>query len=171
MARVDFRKRLTDRLIAFLDENDGMPWQKGWNAVNVRPFNPGTGVKYRGGNVLNLINGALERGSDDSRWMTLKQANAKGYSVRKGAKGELVEYWDWGQAKAAPARELDADGKPVAAGHAQGVAGDDEVGGGRARKPIVFYAVVFNGADIHGLPEMKRDVSWQPLARALSTRH
>lgn len=162
MARVDFRKRLTDRLIAFLDENDGMPWQKGWNAVNVRPFNPGTGVKYRGGNVLNLINGALERGSDDSRWMTLKQANAKGYSVRKGAKGELVEYWDWGQAKAAPARELDADGKPVAAGHAQGVAGDDEVGGGRARKPIVFYAVVFNGADIHGLPEMKRDVSWQP---------
>ena len=86
MAREDFRKKLTDRLVAFIEENDGLPWQKGWNAVNVRPFNPGTGVKYRGGNVINLLSAALERGSDDSRWMTLKQANAAGYSIRKTAK-------------------------------------------------------------------------------------
>lgn len=165
MSRGDFRKRLTDRLIEFMEEHDGLPWQKGWEAVNVRPFNPGTGVKYRGGNVLNLMYGALERESDDPRWMTLKQANAAGYSVKKGAKGELVEYWDWGQQRAKPQRELDAEGKPVEPDETKGkpataVADDEEIAA--SRKPLVFYAVVFNGDDIVGLPEIKREVKWQP---------
>lgn len=158
MAREDFRKKLTDRLVAFMEEEGGMPWQKGWNAVNVRPFNPGTGVKYRGGNVLNLLYAALERNSDDSRWMTLKQANAAGYSIRKGAVGEKVEYWDWGQAKAKRVRELDEQGKEVA----EGVGTEQEDEPARLRKPLVFYAVVFNGADIVGLPEIKREVPWKP---------
>lgn len=166
MSRGDFRKRLTDRLIEFMEEHDGLPWQKGWEAVNVRPFNPGTGVKYRGGNVLNLMYGALERESDDPRWMTLKQANAAGYSVKKGAKGELVEYWDWGQQRVKPQRELDAEGKPVEPDETNGkpataVADDDEEIAA-SRKPLVFYAVVFNGDDIVGLPEIKREVKWQP---------
>lgn len=158
MAREDFRKQLTDRLVAFMEEEGGMPWQKGWNAVNVRPFNPGTGVKYRGGNVLNLLHAALARNSDDSRWMTLKQANAAGYSIRKGAVGEKVEYWDWGQAKAKRERALDDQGNEVE----QKVDAELEEEPARPRKPLVFYAVVFNGADIVGLPEMKRDVSWKP---------
>jgi antirestriction protein ArdC len=158
MAREDFRKQLTDRLVAFMEEEGGMPWQKGWNAVNVRPFNPGTGVKYRGGNVLNLLHAALARNSDDSRWMTLKQANAAGYSIRKGAVGEKVEYWDWGQAKAKRERELDDQGNEVE----QKADAELEDEPARPRKPLVFYAVVFNGADIVGLPEMKRDVSWKP---------
>ena len=166
MSRGDFRKRLTDCLIEFMEEHDGLPWQKGWEAVNVRPFNPGTGAKYRGGNVLNLLYGALERESDDPRWMTLKQANAAGYSVKKGAKGELVEYWDWGQQKAKPQRELDADGKPVEPDATKGKTGvaapDDDEEISASRKPLVFYAVVFNGSDIAGLPEIKRDVKWQP---------
>lgn len=166
MSRGDFRKRLTDRLIEFMEEHDGLPWQKGWEAVNVRPFNPGTGVKYRGGNVLNLMYGALERESDDPRWMTLKQANAAGYSVKKGAKGELVEYWDWGQQKVKPQRELDAEGKAVESDDAKGktatAAPDDDEEIASARKPLVFYAVVFNGGDIVGLPEIKREVKWQP---------
>ncbi|MEM8515100.1 antirestriction protein ArdC [Massilia sp. MP_M2] len=158
MAREDFRKQLTDRLVAFMEEEGGMPWQKGWNAVNVRPFNPGTGVKYRGGNVLNLLHAALARNSDDSRWMTLKQANAAGYSIRKGAVGEKVEYWDWGQAKAKRERELDDQGNEIE--QKADAELDDEPA--RPRKPLVFYAVVFNGADIVGLHEMKRDVSWKP---------
>lgn len=166
MSRGDFRKRLTDRLIEFMEEHDGLPWQKGWEAVNVRPFNPGTGVKYRGGNVLNLMYGALERESDDPRWMTLKQANAAGYSVKKGAKGELVEYWDWGQQKVKPQRELDAEGKAVEPDEAKGktatAAPDDDEEIASSRKPLVFYAVVFNGGDIVGLPEIKREVKWQP---------
>lgn len=166
MSRGDFRKRLTDRLIEFMEEHDGLPWQKGWEAVNVRPFNPGTGVKYRGGNVLNLMYGALERESDDPRWMTLKQANAAGYSVKKGAKGELVEYWDWGQQRAKPQRELDAEGKPVEPDETKGkpatAMADDDEEIAASRKPLVFYAVVFNGDDIVGLPEIKREVKWQP---------
>lgn len=163
MAREDFRKKLTDQLVAFMEENDGMPWQKGWSPVNVRPFNPGSGIKYRGGNVLNLLVGALKRNSDDSRWMTLKQANAAGYSIRKGAAGEKVEYWDWGQPKAKRERELDAQGNPVASpATSTAAAAEDDDGPGSRRKPLVFYAVVFNGADIVGLPAIEQDVSWKP---------
>lgn len=163
--RADFRKRLTDRLVEFIEENDGTPWQKGWNAVNVRPFNPATGVKYRGGNVLSLLYGALERESDDPRWMTLKQANAAGLRVRKGARGELVEYWDWGQPKEARKREVDAEGNPVEtdeAADADRVEATGRVDDEPRRRPVVFYAVVFNGRDIGGLPELKREIGWKP---------
>jgi len=158
----DFRKRLTDRLVSFMEENGAMPWQQGWSAVNLRPFNPGTGAKYRGGNVLSLLVGAVERGSDDPRWMTLKQANAAGYSIRKGAKGNLVEYWDWGQPKEQkPAPEA---GAAPQEGDLERVLDEAAADGGQAqrRKPLVFYAVVFNGADIVGLPEVKKDTTWSP---------
>lgn len=161
MAREDFRRKLTDQLVSFMQENDGLPWEKGWNAVNVRPFNPRSGIKYRGGNVLNLLVGALKRGSDDSRWMTLKQANAAGYSIRKGAIGEKVEYWDWGQPKAKQERELDAQGNPVPKVDQSAKDDSDDEPVSR-RKPLVFYAVVFNGADIVGLPEINQDVPWKP---------
>lgn len=157
MAKVDFRKQLTDRMVGFMEEHDGLPWQKGWEAVNVRPFNPGNGVKYKGGNVLNLMYAAIERDTDDSRWMTLKQANAAGYSIAKGAKGASVEYWDWGQQKERK-RELDAAGKPVEGA----VADSDDAEEKRRSRPLVFHATVFNGADIVGLPEFKREVKWKP---------
>src|SRR5471030_183732 len=154
MGRGDFRKQLTDKMVAFMEENDGLPWQKGWSDVSVRPFNPGSGVKYRGGNVLSLIHAALERGSDDPRWMTFKQAKAKGMSVRRGAKSVLVEYWDWDERKKPDQNaEVAEDGKDAQS--------DGQVPS-RARKPLLFYAAVFNAADIDGLPPLKKDVSWQP---------
>lgn len=146
----DFRKKLTDRLVEHMEEHDGLPWQKGWESVNLRPFNP-KGAIYKGGNVLNLIYGAVERNSDDPRWMTLKQANTVGCSVRKGAKSELVEYWDWGQNKTKP--KVGDDGNEVEADE------EEEI---KRRKPKVFYAVVFNGADIKGLPDIKRELKWEP---------
>lgn len=151
MARLDFRKSLTERLVGYMQENDGLPWQKGWEAVDVRPFNPASRAKYKGGNVLNLLYGAIERKSDDPRWMTFKQANAAGYSIAKGAKAESVEYWDWSQPKTKTPNDK-AGGRATAAS-----AKDDE-----KSTPFVFYAMVFNGCDIVGLPELKREVKWQP---------
>lgn len=123
-------------------------------------FNPGTGIKYKGGNVLNLLLEQIKRGSDDPRWMTLKQANDAGYSVRKGAKAAYVEYWDWGQPQASRKAEVDEHGKPLPRVEADEAAEEEQEQ--QRRKPRVFFVTVFNGSDIVGLPETKREIGWQP---------
>ncbi|HBZ8879256.1 DUF1738 domain-containing protein [Stutzerimonas stutzeri] len=159
-AREDFRQRLTNALIESIEENDGLPWERGWDNMATRPFNPGTGIKYKGGNVLNLLLEQIKRGSDDPRWMTLKQANDAGYSVRKGAKAAYVEYWDWGQPQASRKAEVDEQGKPLPRVEADEAAEEEQEQ--QRRKPRVFFATVFNGSDIVGLPEIKREIGWQP---------
>lgn len=158
-AREDFRQRLTNALIESIEENDGLPWERGWDNMATRPFNPGTGIKYKGGNVLNLLLEQIQRGSDDPRWMTLKQANNAGYSVRKGAKAAYVEYWDWGQPQASRKAEVDEQGKPLPSVEDEVAEEEQEQ---QRRKPRVFFATVFNGSDIVGLPEIKREIGWQP---------
>ena len=158
-AREDFRQRLTNALIESIEENDGLPWERGWDNMATRPFNPGTGIKYKGGNVLNLLLEQIKRGSDDPRWMTLKQANDAGYSVRKGAKAAYVEYWDWGQPQAPRKAEVDEQGKPLPRVEADEAAEEEQEQ--QRRKPRVFFATVFNGSDIVGLPEIKREIGWQ----------
>jgi antirestriction protein ArdC len=138
----DFRQRLTNALIESIKENDGLPQGGGWDSI--RPFNPSTGTKYRGGNVLNLLLEQIKRDSDDPRWMTLRQANAAGYSVRKGAKAAYVEYWDWGQPQSQAFHKEKVDEQE------------------QDRKPRLIFAKVFNGSDIIGLPEIKREVGWHP---------
>ena len=170
MAREDYRKLLTDRLVSYMEENDGLPWQRGWQSVNVRPFNPRTGTKFKGGNVVALLYGALERNSDDPRWMTLKQANDAGYRVRKHARSALIEYWDWGQPKTRP--EVDAEGNALVKSEADGAdarvrPGDEEDDERQAaRKPKVFHAAMFNGKDIVDLPPFDRKVDWSPNVMA-----
>ncbi|WP_323025738.1 ArdC family protein [Castellaniella sp.] len=141
-AKEDFRQRLTNGFARHLEEHADLPWARAGAAV--RPFNPASGVKFKGGNVMSLMLAQLERGSADPRWMTLKQANKAGYSVRKGAKAAYVEYWDWG----VPGLHLSPAG-------AQDAEDDETEAQARARtKPRVFYAAVFNGEDIVGLPDV-----------------
>ncbi|ANN80856.1 ArdC family protein [Bordetella flabilis] len=151
--RDSFRQRLTKGLIQGLEEHDGLPWAQVRNNVVSRPFNPVSGVKYKGGNNVGLLLEQLRRGSSDPRWMTLKQANEAGYRIRAGAKAAYVEYWDWG----VPWLKLNkADDKDASAE-------DDETEEqARARtKPRPFYAALFNGADVLGLPEIVRERTWQ----------
>ncbi len=154
-ARGDFRQRLTNAFASHLEENGGfLPWQT-MRAVK-RPFNPASGVKFKGGNVMSLVLAQLERGSADPRWMTLKQANKAGYSVRKGARAAYVEYWDWG----VPGLKLGAPS-----------ADEDEETEEQVRtrtRPRVFYAPVFNGQDIVGLPDLEHGSGFPTvLARKL----
>ena len=143
--RGDFRQRLNNRLIESIEENAGVPWDQGGIS---RPFNPVSGVKYKGGNVLNLQIEQIERGSDDPRWMTLKQANSAGYSIRPGSKAAYVEYWDW---------SISSDNKEASANQPvdETVNEEDEA----PRKPRAFYAAVFNGNDVVGLPELEQSSS------------
>ena len=51
----DFAQRLADKLIAQLQEGTA-PWQKPWiEGQSFSPYNPTTGNRYRGVNILALI--------------------------------------------------------------------------------------------------------------------
>jgi putative DNA primase/helicase len=75
-----FVKNVASRLIEQI-RNGTAPWQKPWRpGTSFLPFNPTNGTRYKGINVVNL----LARGHSDARWMTYRQAQTKGYQVRRG---------------------------------------------------------------------------------------
>src|SRR5262249_47036924 len=87
----DFAKRLANKLIEQLKAGTA-PWRQPWEAGQMAsPYNPTTGNRYRGGNVLALI----VTQHADPRWMTHKQAQAQGWQVRAGEKGTQIQHWIW----------------------------------------------------------------------------
>ena len=82
---------VTDRIVAALEAGPGewaAPWQR--LALSGMPRNGATGRAYSGINIPLL---ALGSGYSDCRWMTYKQASAKGAQVRKGEKASTVTFW------------------------------------------------------------------------------
>lgn len=85
------RAALAETFLNALKE-DTIPWRKCWNA---QPLSFSTGKPYRGINNLMLSFIADEKGYQDTRWMTYKQAQDHGWQVRKGEKSVRVEYWHY----------------------------------------------------------------------------
>src|SRR5277367_7007505 len=78
----DFRQEVTDNIIGML-ERGVAPWQKPWEpgASSLgMPFNPTSERAYQGGNAIHLMATGLQRGYEDPRWMTYKQAADNGRS-------------------------------------------------------------------------------------------
>jgi antirestriction protein ArdC len=48
-------------------------------------------------------------GYGDSRWMTYRQAQIRGYQVRRGEKGTQVQYWRFDEER----KIKDSNGRPV----------------------------------------------------------
>ena len=92
----DFRQEVTDNIVQML-ERGVAPWQKPWepgaSSLGI-PFNPTSERAYRGGNAIHLMATGLQRGYEDPRWMTYKQASDNGWQVRRGEKGTQIEYWE-----------------------------------------------------------------------------
>jgi antirestriction protein ArdC len=92
----DFRQEVTDSIVGML-ERGVAPWQKPWepgaSSLGI-PFNPTSERAYRGGNAIHLMATGLQRGYEDPRWMTYKQASDNGWQVRRGEKGTQIEYWE-----------------------------------------------------------------------------
>ena len=92
----DFRQEVTDNIVQML-ERGVAPWQKPWepgaSSVGI-PFNPSSERAYRGGNAIHLMATGLQRGYEDPRWMTYKQASDNGWQVRRGEKGTQDERTD-----------------------------------------------------------------------------
>jgi antirestriction protein ArdC len=100
----DHRQEVTDSIIKMLEEGTS-PWQKPWTAGAMEmPFNPITGKAYRGGNAVHLLAAGMAAGADDPRWMTYKQAQQRGWQVKKGEKGTQIEYWEFPERDAATLR-------------------------------------------------------------------
>src|ERR1022692_5075889 len=83
----DPMQEFADRIIAEL-ENGVKPWVRPWDPEKAggpqAPFNPVTGNRYHGVNVLILGMDMRAFQSGDPRWMTYQQAHEKHWQVRKG---------------------------------------------------------------------------------------
>ena len=90
MAKHDVRKELVEAIQNEL-ENGHLPVEEGW--LRSQPYNVATGKQYQGVNRLWLSWLSRNKGWDDNRFCTYKQAEAKGAQVKKGAKATQVEYF------------------------------------------------------------------------------
>lgn len=90
---MDIAQIITDRIISEL-ENGVAPWVKPWAASKGTPtrgipYNPISKTVYRGVNRFWLS----MMGSPSQHWLTFKQAQTAGGSVRKGEKGTPIVFW------------------------------------------------------------------------------
>lgn len=150
----DFRQDMTNRIIEML-ESGVKPWTKPWDVKMVEcglPHNPISGTRYRGANRLQLMISGAMLGYADPRWLTIKQANSKGWKVRSGEKATMVEYWKWYD-------EIERENEDT---------GEPERVRVKLENPRVFFAYVFNAAQIDGIPELTVDnaIAWSPVDAA-----
>jgi antirestriction protein ArdC/phage/plasmid primase-like uncharacterized protein/predicted RNA methylase len=154
-----FHEVVAERLIEKLKAGTA-PWQKPWEPGEPNtflPMNPTSGKRYKGINSIHLI----AQDHDDPRWMTYKQANSLGAQVKKGEKGTSIQYWKFNEEQ----NKLDDNGKPVIDSH-----GDPVKVTVKLERPRVFFATVFNGEQIDGLPPIQRkektEQTWDAFERA-----
>ncbi|WP_133408266.1 ArdC family protein [Parashewanella tropica] len=153
--KVPYHEQIANKLIEQLKQGTA-PWQLPWKPGEPRmPHNPVSGTKYKGSNAIWLA----MQGREDPRWMTFKQANSLDAKVMKGQHGTIVQYWKLfdkvDKTDSNGKKILGADGKPI----------KETI---KLEKPRVFSAVVFNAAQIEGLPELKikKEPDWQRHERA-----
>ena len=137
------------------------PWQLPWNSDNrlsfELPYNAVTGNRYKGINSISL----LLSGNPDPRWVTFRQASAQGWQVKKGERGNMIQFVkvsDWVSKRDQKGRQvLGEDGLPVKTAVS-------------LSRPIITSAWVFNAQQIDGIPPLLQQKAgrtpWQPEKRA-----
>lgn len=127
---------VTQRVIAELEEGR-LPWVQPWNASACEcgmPSNAVTNRAYSGINILILWAAVIRGAHGTQRWLTYRQAQAAGGTVRRGEKGITVCYAD----RFTPKSEQER-------------AGDEQ----RDARQVAFLKrfTVFNVDQCDGLPE------------------
>ena len=90
MNKVELQEYITGLIIAEL-ESGSVPWHKGWNSHGLMASNLISGKAYQGINAIVLsIVGA---GYSSPYWLTYKQAQQLGGSVKLGEKGTHITYY------------------------------------------------------------------------------
>lgn len=88
----DIYKAMTDALIASLEDAKDGKWERPWKLSGL-PRNALTGKPYAGRNNLILAMVQNDKGYEMPVWLTFKQAQALGGTVRAGEKGTQGVYW------------------------------------------------------------------------------
>ncbi|MDR3535228.1 MAG: zincin-like metallopeptidase domain-containing protein [Acetobacteraceae bacterium] len=132
----DHYQEVTDRIIAALEAGTP-PWRKPWDPDKTggpaMPRNATTGRRYRGINVLTLGMSTLAFASGDPRWATYKQAEERGWQVRRGERGTTGYFFK--------RLEIRDDSKPE---------GDDDA---VRRIPLLRAFTLFHASQIDGIPD------------------
>lgn len=134
---LDERKKLVESLIERINEGYVLTPEQ-WNEYWVRPQNPTSHVYYKGVNRLRLGFAAVLYDYKDPRWVTFKQAQDRGWQVKKGAKGVLCEKWIYTKTVKVYNEKT-------------GKKEETEV---KLDKPIPNYFIVFNAEQIEGIPKL-----------------
>jgi len=131
----DHYQDVTDRIIAALEAGTP-PWRRPWDPDKAggpaMPRNAATGQRYRGINVLTLGMSVLAFASGDPRWATYKQAEDRGWQVRRCERGTTGFFFK--------RLELRDDSRPE----------DDEEA--VRRIPLLRAFTLFHASQIDGIP-------------------
>jgi antirestriction protein ArdC len=145
---VNMSKELTERINALVVaqlENGLVPWRKPWNTAGFMPTSLTSNKEYRGINALILAICGMEY--ERPLWVTYKQAQALGGTVRKGETALPVVYWSRFVRK--------ADDGP----------GKDGPGVTRKTGAFMKYYSVFNVAQCDGIEiPAQYDIKREPVA-------
>lgn len=143
-------EEFAEKFIEGLKNNDCVLTRRWKPGELTMPVNAVTDRQYQGVNAVRL----LSEGLADPRFCTLKQANDKGWRVRKGEKGRPVFFWSFTKV------ERDEKGEPVR----------DEQGKPKlveAERPLCRVAYVFHASQLEGdiSPYKPKEISWNPDQR------
>lgn len=145
MKNSKIREDLTKKFVAALNEGE-FPWNCGWEKVSLT-YNAVSQSRYRGVNQMILAYESYVRGWEDPRFCTFKQAVDAGWHVKSGEHGTRIEFWsnyDAKEKKKLTFRQLDELKDQLT---------PEEF---RERvKVIAQTSVVFNAAQIEGIPELE----------------
>jgi len=142
----DIYTRITNKIMAELEAGTA-PWVRPWSAGQAAlPRNALSQRPYRGINtVLLSMESSLHQYSSD-QWLTFRQAQQLGATVRKGEAGTPIIYYEM---------------RLVEKGQEEVVAEDDEEN--QRFVPLLKVFTVFNLDQIDGLPDSYRNVVVPPL--------
>lgn len=138
------REEMADCFLKALKE-DKIPWHQNWSSMT-RPYNVINNSIYRGVNAFWLSYKQKEMGYQDSRWCTYKQANEKGWRIKKGEKGTKVEFWSLYDTKMKKTLSWEQGEK------LKDTLAPEEFY--TRVKPVAKVYTVFNGEQIEGIPEI-----------------
>lgn len=127
------RKKTTDKFIEAL-EKEGLQFIKKWQSIDA-PSNGTTGKKYNGGNAIKLYMNTVEKGYDDSRYLTKKQAEKEGWKVKENEKPVMCEKWIFSK------KEKYINGK-----------GKEEEKEIIFKRPVANYFLLYNASQVEGIP-------------------
>ena len=85
--------KLSDAILASLDETDGDNWVRPWNLGALLPRNAKTKQAYRGSNIFNLGITQTDSNYKHPMWGTYKMWQELGGQVQKGEKGTIIVHW------------------------------------------------------------------------------